>query len=193
MMIGRFLGTAVMKAINRHYTNVRKELALGDEEIEARALPSRVHAIVLVSHLHRPAMRALAYARAFRPQVLEAVSVGVDPDEVATLRRQWDELDIPVPLRVLDSPFREITRPVISYVRSIHRDSPRDLVVVYIPEYVVGHWWEQLLHNQSALRLKARLLFTPGVVVASVPWQLASSAGQTGLEEYAPGTVPGVY
>jgi amino acid transporter len=183
----------VMKAINKHYTRVRKELALGDDLTEARALPSRVHAIVLVSHLHRPTMRALSYARAFRPQVIEAITVGVDPDEVATLREQWDTLEIPVPLKVLDSPFREITRPVISYVRSIHRESPRDLVVVYIPEYVVGHWWEQLLHNQSALRLKARLLFTPGVVVASVPWQLASTAGQTGLEEYAPGTIPRAY
>ncbi len=183
----------IMKAINRHYTRVRKELALGDDLTEARALPSRVHAIVLVSHLHRPTMRALAYARAFRPQEIEAITVGVDADEVTSLREQWDSLDIPVPLKVLDSPFREITRPVISYVRSIHRDSPRDLVVVYIPEYVVGHWWEQLLHNQSALRLKARLLFTPGVVVASVPWQLSSTAGQTGLEEYAPGTIPRAY
>ena len=69
----------------------------------------------------------------------------------------------------------EITRPILDYVRSIRRESPRDLVVVYIPEYVVGHWWEQILHNQSALRLKSRLLFTPGVVVASVPWQLRSS------------------
>ena len=183
----------VMKAINRHYTRVRKELALGEDLTEVRALPSRVHAIVLVSRLHRPTVRALAYARASRPQELEAITVGVDPDEVTALREQWEALEIPAPLKVLDSPFREITRPVISYVRSIHRDSPRDLVVVYIPEYVVGHWWEQLLHNQSALRLKARLLFTPGVVVASVPWQLSSSAGQTGLEEYAPGTIPRAY
>jgi hypothetical protein len=80
-----------------------------------------------------------------------------------------------VPLKVLDSPYREVTRPILDYVRSLHRASPRDLVVVYIPEYVVGRWWEQLLHNQSALRLKARLLFVPGVMVCAVPWQLASS------------------
>jgi len=173
----------LMTSIHRHYARVRTELALGADAEAARALPSRVHAIVLVSRLHRPAMRALAYARASRPNELEAVTVGVDPDEVAELRRQWEEIGVPVPLRVLDSPFREITRPVLTYVRSIRRDSPRDLVVVYIPEYVVGHWWEQLLHNQSALRLKGRLLFTPGVVVASVPWQLASTQGQDGLEE----------
>ncbi|ADG74606.1 conserved hypothetical protein [Cellulomonas flavigena DSM 20109] len=183
----------VMQAVHQHYGRVRAELALGTDLQAARALPSRVHAVVLVSHLHRPTMRALAYARASRPSVLEAVTVGVDADEVAALRAQWDAADLPVPLKVLDSPFREITRPVLTYVRSIRRESPRDIVVVYIPEYVVGHWWEHLLHNQSALRLKSRLLFTPGVVVASVPWQLASSAGQTGLEDSVRGTVPRGY
>ncbi len=180
----------LMQGVHQHYASVRAELALGDDAEAARALPSRVHALVLVSHLHRPTMRALAYARASRPNVLEAVTVGVDPEDVESLRAQWDAMALPVPLRVLDSPFREITRPVLQYVRSIRRDSPRDLVVVYIPEYVVGHWWEQLLHNQSALRLKGRLLFTPGVVVASVPWQLASSEGQDGMEEPVHRTVP---
>ncbi|GEA90000.1 APC family permease [Cellulomonas cellasea] len=180
----------LMRAIRGHYDSVRAELALGPDAEAARALPSRVHALVLVSHLHRPTMRAIAYARASRPQVLEAVTVGVDADDVARLKAEWEALDLPVPLRVLDSPFREITRPILTYVRSVRRESPRDIVVVYIPEYVVGHWWEQLLHNQSALRLKGRLLFTPGVVVASVPWQLASSEGQTGLEDRVRGTVP---
>ncbi|WP_407343810.1 APC family permease [Pengzhenrongella phosphoraccumulans] len=181
---------AIMKAIRRHYDLVRAELALGDDPVSSRALPSRVHAIVLVSRLHKPTMRAIAYARASRPQLLEAVTVGVDREDVEALRIGWEALELPVPLKVLDSPFREVTRPIINYVRSIRRDSPRDLVVVYIPEYVVGHWWEQLLHNQSALRLKGRLLFTPGVVVASVPWQLASTEGQTGLEDNVRGTVP---
>ena len=166
---------AIMQGIRRHYDQVRAELALDDDVSAARALPSRVHAIVLVSRIHKPTMRALAYARASRPSVIEAVTVSVDPEDVAELREQWEALDLPVALKILDSPFREITRPVLGYVKSIRRESPRDLVVVYIPEYVVGHWWEQLLHNQSALRLKGRLLFTPGVVVASVPWQLESS------------------
>lgn len=173
----------LMRAIRRHYDGVARELALGDDPVSARALPSRVHAIVLVSKLHKPAMRAIAYARASRPSTLEAVTVGVHPEEITALTQEWEQLDLPLPLRVLDSPYREITRPILQYVRSVRRESPRDLVVVYIPEYVVGHWWEQALHNQSALRLKGRLLFTPGVVVASVPWQLESTEGQTGLEE----------
>ncbi len=167
-----------MLAVRKHYDSVRDELALGDDPTAEKALPSRVHAIVLVSKLHKPAMRALAYARASRPSVIEAVTVAVDPSDVIELRAEWDALGLPVDLKVLDSPFREITRPILGYVRSVRRESPRDLVVVYIPEYVVGHWWEQLLHNQSALRLKSRLLFTPGVVVASVPWQLVSSGAE---------------
>jgi amino acid transporter len=179
----------LMRAIRQHYDTVAKELELGDDVESIRALPSRVHAIVLVSRLHRPAMRAISYARASHPSVLEAVTVAVNPEEIAALSEQWDDLGLPLPLRVLDSPFREITRPVLKYVRSVRRESPRDLVVVYIPEYVVGHWWEHLLHNQSALRLKGRLLFTPGVVVASVPWQLSSTEGQTGLEPPHAGSI----
>lgn len=170
----------LMYAVRRHYDRVATDLALGDDPSAARALPSRVHAIVLLARIHKPAMRAVSYARATRPSVLEAVTVNVDSEATEALRKQWEELDIPVPLRILDSPFREITRPVLGYVKSIRRESPRDLVVVYVPEYVVGHWWEQLLHNQSALRLKSRLLFQPGVVVASVPWQLDSSVIQAG-------------
>ncbi len=163
---------ATMKAINRHYSRVSIELA-GDED--DMVLPSRVHAIVLVSKVHLPTMRALAYARATRPDTIEAVTVNVDPADTAALAREWEDRGIPVALKVIDSPFREITKPTLDYVRRARKDSPRDVVAVFIPEYVVGHWWEQILHNQSALRLKGRLLFTPGVMVTSVPWQLSSS------------------
>jgi amino acid transporter len=163
-----------MLAVHRHYDRVREELAVGDDL--RMTLPSRVHGIVLVSKLHKPALRALAYARATRHDSLEAITVDVDPAETEALRRDWDRRQVPVTLRVIDSPYREITRPIIDHVRRLRRDSPRDLVTVYVPEYVVGHWWERLLHNQSALRLKARLLFAPGVMIVSVPWQLTSSA-----------------
>ncbi len=165
----------LMRGIRRHYDKVSAELAADDKEGGAALLPSRVHAIVLVSKIHKPTLRALAYARIGRPDVLEAVTVNVDLDETRALTDEWDRRNLPVPLKVLDSPYREITRPIIDYVKSIRRSSPRDVVTVYIPEYIVGRWWEQLLHNQSALRLKGRLLFTPGVMVTSVPWQLASS------------------
>ena len=125
-----------------------------------------------MSKLHLPTLRALAYARATQPSHLEAVTVDVDEAETLRLKEEWERANIPVPLTVVASPYREITRPVMGYVKRLRRESPRDIVTVYVPEYVLGHWWEQLLHNQSALRLKSRLLLLPGVVVASVPYQL---------------------
>ncbi|MEU6263973.1 APC family permease [Saccharopolyspora shandongensis] len=163
----------LMTAIRRHYDRVADELK--QQEADA-VLPSRNHALILVSKLHLPTMRAIAYARATRPDALEGVTVNVDDEDTRELTKQWEAENLPVPLKVLESPYREITRPVLEYVKRIRRDSPRDVVTVFIPEYVVGHWWEQLLHNQSALRLKSRLLFQPGVMVTSVPWQLESSA-----------------
>jgi amino acid transporter len=163
---------AMMLGIRKHNDKVKIELAPTDEET---MLPSRVHAVVLVSKVHKATLRAVAYARASRPSYLEAVTVSVDENDTENLKREWDSRAIPVPLKILESPYREVTKPIVDYVRNINRQSPRDLVSVYIPEYVVGHWWEQLLHNQSALRLKGRLLFTPGVMVTSVPYQLESS------------------
>ena len=163
----------MMKLIRRHYEAVARETAL--VEGEDRTLPSRVRAVVLVSKLHKPTLRALAFAKAARPSTLEALTVSVDADETARLVKVWEEADTGVPLKVIASPYREVTNPIIDYVKNLRRESPRDVVTVYIPEYVVGHWWEQILHNQSALRLKGRLLFTPGVMVTSVPFHLASS------------------
>ncbi|SRX95725.1 amino acid transporter [Rhodococcus jostii RHA1] [Mycobacterium shimoidei] len=165
----------LMKAIRRHYDAVSRELREQEAEREEMVLPSRNHALVLVSKLHLPTLRALAYARATRPDVLEAITVSVDDAETRELVRKWEDSDITVPLKVIASPYREITRPVLDYVKRLNKESPRTVVTVFIPEYVVGHWWEQLLHNQSALRLKGRLLFMPNVMVTSVPWQLSSS------------------
>jgi amino acid transporter len=162
-----------MRGIHRHYENVALEL-VPPVDIPV-TLPASNRAIVLVSKLHLPTLRALAYARATRPSKIEAIIVNVDEAETARLKEEWDRADIPVPLTVVASPYREITRPVVQYVKQLRRESPRDIVTVFIPEYVLGHWWEQVLHNQSALRLKARLLQQRGVVVASVPYQLKSA------------------
>lgn len=165
----------LMRAINRHYSHVSQQLV---PDTDARTLPSKVHAVVLVSKVHKPTLRALAFARATRPDELTALTVNVDDAETRGLQADWERFDIPVPLTVLESPYREITRPVVDFVKNIRRGSPRELVVVFVPQYVVGHWWENLLHNQSALRLRARLQFQPGVMITTVPWQLDSSMGR---------------
>jgi hypothetical protein len=169
----------VMKAIRRHYRTIAAELDF--PEASDVVLPARNHGVILVSRLHLPTIRAISYAKATRPDTLVAVTIQVDEAETAQLLEQWGQRGISIPLVVLDSPYREITRPLLRYVRELRRARPRDVVTVFVPEYVVGRWWEQLLHNQSALRLKGRLLFEPGVMVTSVPWQLRSTQVQPQL------------
>jgi hypothetical protein len=160
-----------MRATNRYYGRVSAEL-LPDPDEPPVTLPSRVHALVLISRLHKPALRALALARAIRPDVLTALTLNVDDEETRRLRREWETRAIPVPLIVLEAPYRDPHRPLIHYVRRLRTTQPQTVIMVFIPEYVVTKWWQHLLHNQSALRFKARLLFTPGVVVVAVPYHL---------------------
>ncbi|MFJ6937962.1 APC family permease [Streptomyces sp. NPDC101132] len=174
-LLGMLIFYATMSAIRRHYDKVAAEIAAAEERPDEYVRPSRVHSVVLVSKLHKPTLRALAYAKLLHANQLEALSVSVDPAETRALKAEWERRGIDVPLKILDSPYREITRPVVEYVKGLRTENPRDAVSVYIPEYVVGHWYEHVLHNQSALRLKGRLLFTPGVMVTSVPYQLQSS------------------
>ncbi|MEU4256053.1 APC family permease [Streptomyces fradiae] len=193
-LLGMAIFYVTMTSIRRHYDRVAEELAAPDEPGEDSVRPARVHSIVLVSKIHRPTLRAVAYAKLMRSDRLEALSINVDPAETKALTEDWERRGLDVPLKILDSPYREITRPVVEYVKSLRRESPRDVISVIIPEYVVGHWYEQLLHNQSALRLKGRLLFTPGVMVTSVPYQLRSSEAakqraRKNQEWSAPGSV----
>ncbi|BAU86615.1 amino acid permease [Streptomyces laurentii] len=174
-LLGMVIFYVTMTAIRRHYDSVGQEIAAAEERPDEYVRPSRVRSIVLVSKLHKPTLRALAYAKLMHASELEALTVNVDPADTKELKAEWERRGINVPLKILDSPYREITRPVVEYVKNLRQQSPRDAVAVYIPEYVVGHWYEHLLHNQSALRLKGRLLFTPGVMVTSVPYQLQSS------------------
>lgn len=171
----------LMVAIHRHYSRTSRSLRPRQSGI---TLPSRIHAVVLVSQLNEPTLKALSFARAIRPSSVTALRVDTSPERTAKLRRDWLEREIPVPLAVVASQYRDLTAPVLAYLRAM-RVGPRDIVEVFIPEYVVGHWWEQVLHNQSALRLKTRLLYMPGVMVTSVPYQLGSAEP---YREDAPGS-----
>ena len=177
----------LMNSIHRHYAHVTEELRLRDDD--PRLLPSRVHGVILVSSLNRATLRAIQFAQATRPSTLEAITAAVDQPDVDRLSDAWAREGILVPLRVLHSPYREVTRPILEYVRAIRRKSPRDVVTVFVPEYVVGKWWEALLHNQSALRLRARLHFMPGVMVVSVPYMLASAREADRPDMVAPGAI----
>ncbi|MCL2736677.1 MAG: APC family permease [Propionibacteriaceae bacterium] len=181
----------LMKAIHRHYGRVRDEVRLRTPQ--DTALPSRVRAVVWVLDVDKPLARAVAVARAMRLADVEAVTVSVDPEETEELLTAWEAQKFPVPLKVLASPFREVTSPLVNYIRSIRSANPRDVVCVFVPELVVGHWWERVLHDQSPLMVKARLHLLPRVMVISVPYQLDSSALAEGRirridPHYSPGT-----
>lgn len=164
---------AGMKGVRRHYETVAAEVAV-EPGAHPRTLAEN-HVMVLVASVNAPSLRALSYAKTLRPASLTAVTVGEDPAEVEVLRATWEAHGIDVPLRVLSSPYRSIVQPILRHIREAPERTGDSVVSVVIPEYVVGHWWEQPLHNQSALRLKTRLLFMKNVVVIDVPYRLASA------------------
>ena len=163
----------LMLAISNHYRAVAEELALRPES--DRALPSRVRAVVLVQQVNLPTAKAIAYAKASRATTLTAVTIAVDDEETREVMDAWRREDFGIPLRLLASPYREITQPFLRYVAELRTENPRDVVAVYIPDFVVGHWWESLLHNQTALLIRTRLHYMKGVMVISVPYQLSSA------------------
>jgi len=163
----------LMRAIKRHYERVAREVAVSQTDV--RMLPSRVRAVIFVTDVNKPTMRAVNFARASRANSIEAVTVAADDAEAARIVAEWEAQDVGVPIKLIASPYREVVEPFLTYVRGLRSDNPREVVCVYIPEYIVGHWWEQVLHNQTGLILKARLNFMQGVMTTSVPYQLASS------------------
>ncbi|MGH2784467.1 MAG: APC family permease [Actinomycetota bacterium] len=134
--------------------------------------PARNIALVLVSGVHNATMRAVEYAGAIQATEIRAVTFNVEETETRKILRDWAAADTDVPLEAVDSPYREVTRPLLRLVRQIRAGSPDTVVTVVLPEFVVKKWWHQFLHNQSALAIKAALLFESGVVVTSVPYHL---------------------
>lgn len=172
-MIALMVGGMVVT--RRHYDAVDAALdvPLNAESVaDVAALPSRVHAIVYVERVLRPAVRALSYARAGRPSTIEALTVNNDRAALEIVKKRWYALGIPVPLSVIDSPYRDTVEAVVSYIRRRRKKSPRDILVVYLPEFVVEHWWQRLLHRRTVRRLKRALLHEPGVMTATVPWAM---------------------
>ena len=172
-MIALMVGGMVVT--RRHYDAVDAalDIPLNAESVaDVATLPSRVHAIVYVERVRRPAVRALSYARAGRPSTIEALTVNNDRAALEIVKKRWYALGIPVPLSVIDSPYRDTVNAVVSYIRRRRKKSPRDILVVYLPEFVVEHWWQRLLHRRTVRRLKRALLHEPGVMTATVPWAM---------------------
>ncbi|MFL6241563.1 MAG: APC family permease [Acidimicrobiia bacterium] len=160
----------LFKGIHHHYATVDRAMRV-EPGIK---LPEIQHTVVVLvgPKVHLGVIQSIAYAKSLQPDFLHAVSVSYDPEQADKLREQWEQFDFDVPLDVVDSPYREINEPVLEYLDQLDRRSSSDVVTVIIPELVVHRWWQQLLHNQTALWLKVRLLFREGTVVTSVPSQV---------------------
>ena len=163
-------------AINRHYQKVERERVV-DIPIHPRDIHHRV--IVPIAGLDRAAIQSLAYARSITPHTT-AVHIAVNEDDAIRTRDAWQQWQKQLSeneethLIIIESPYRSLTRPLLAYIDTVHELFPNDTLTVILPEFVVSHWWEGILHNQTALRLKAALLFRPGIVVTSVPQHLRS-------------------
>jgi amino acid transporter len=157
----------LFKGIHRHYATVDRAISV-EPGIK---LPDIQHTVVVLvgPKVNIGVIQALAYAKSLHPDFLHAVSVAYDADQANRIREQWARFDLHIPLDVVDSPYREINEPVLEYLDEVDARWSSDVVTVIIPELVVRHWWQQLLHNQTALWLKVRLLFRKGTVVTSVP------------------------
>ncbi|MFD1714920.1 APC family permease [Amnibacterium flavum] len=162
----------LMLGVNRYYRDVEKEV-----EIDPHVTFGSVHdhAIVLVGRLQKPTLKALDYAIAARHESLEAVHVSVDDEATDKLEAEWRSMNIKVPLCVLRSPYRDIGWPLVKYIRKHQEHSGGEVVTVYLPAFIVGHWWERLLHNHKARRIQQKLALQHGVAIAIVPWLLDSS------------------
>src|SRR3989440_8632003 len=161
-------------AISRHYNRVERE-KVSDIPIHPQDIHHRV--IVPIAGLDRAAIQSLAYARSITKHVI-AVHVAIDEDDANKVRETWERWqkhlaeEEETQLIIIESPYRALSRPLLVYIDTVHELFPADTVTVILPEFVVAHWWEHILHNQTALRLKTALLFRPGIVVTSVPQHL---------------------
>jgi amino acid transporter len=162
----------LMLGVNRYYRDVEHEI-----EVDATTTfgASGDHAIVMLGKMQKPALKALDYAIAARHESVAAVHVSTDEEATNRLEKQWKEQRIKVPLVVLDSPYRDFAVPIVKYIKQYREEHGPTVVTVYLPQYIVGHWWEAILHNRRAKRMRNQLMLVHGVVIALVPWLLDSS------------------
>lgn len=174
----------VFRRIHRHYVRIDAQLAVEPGTVVRRRTNT---VVVLVGRITKGTLTAIAYARSLHPDRLVAVSVVADAEAQDRILREWEDHQIPVELRTLYSPYRELSRPILEYIDELDAGQPDDFLTVVVPEFSLRHWWEQALHNQSALILRTRLRGRPNTVVTSVPFHLDIAPTEVEAERPASG------
>ena len=174
--IGAWIPVVVIPMIVMIFRGIRKHYMVIDDRVAVSAT-ARVRrrtntVVVLVAKITKGSLTAIAYARSLNPDRVVAVSVVSSPEEQQHIVQQWEDHHITIELVTLYSPYRELTRPILRYIDDLDAQYQDDFVTVVVPEFALDHWWQQLLHNQSALILRSRLRSRPRTVVTSVPFHI---------------------
>jgi len=162
----------LMLGVKRYYRDVEHEIAIDDT---TKFGATGDLAIVLVNRLQKPVVKAIDYAIAAKHGKTLAVHVAVASDDAAQLQQEWADHLVPIPLVIVESPYRSFAQPVTQFIKQYREKHGSSVVTVYLPQYIVGHWWESFLHNRRARRLANQLMLVHGVSITLVPWLLDSS------------------
>lgn len=165
---------AIFLAIKRHYTTSEAEMHVVPEDI--RRVPNTHSVVIPVGRITKGTLSALDYARSLRPNHMAAVFLSSDEHEAEHIVDEWTRFKIDVPLEIVHSPYRDFVDPFVDFLDELEDRWRDETITVVIPEFVVNHWYEQALHNQTAARLKLALLFRPRTVVTSVPYHLTGAS-----------------
>jgi amino acid transporter len=150
---------------------VPEEMEIASAHSEHPVEPERSVVLVPVAAVHDATVRAIIYAKSLRPTRIEGVFFVSDPEEMEGVIDDWHDRKVDVPLVLVEAPFREYGEPLLSEIRK-YTSRGDTIATVVLPEFIPRHWWENLLHNQTAFYFKRLLLFEPNVVVTSVPFHL---------------------
>ncbi|HEX2913757.1 MAG TPA: APC family permease [Chloroflexia bacterium] len=168
----------MFKAINRHYQQVAEQLKVSEEESLTgivKPLPvngERKHTVIVpISRINKVTLSTLDFATSLSEDVT-ALFISDEPADIETMAKAWASHDIRIPLVVLENPYRSIVPALLNYISEVDSKDKEDILMIVLPEFVARHWWEHLLHNQTALRIKSALHFRPGVVVVDVRYHM---------------------
>ena len=163
----------VMYNTGRYYKTIEHEITIDDE---TKFGADGDYAVVLMDRLNKPQLKALDYAISVKHKKLDVIHVAADPERAKAFKQEWKEYGIKVPLKIIESPYREFSTPLIEYLKSHRERYGRERIAVYMPKYIVGHWWEHIFHNHRANRIMRRLMYVHGVMLVTVPWRLDSAS-----------------
>ncbi len=161
----------VMYNTARYYKAIDDEIKLDGTQFGSDG----DYAVVLMDKLNKPQLKALDYAISVNHNKLDVIHIAADPARAEAFKKEWKDYGMKIPLKIIESPYREFSTPLIEYLENHRSRYGRERIAVYMPKYIVGHWWEHIFHNHRANRIMRRLMYVPGTMLVTVPWRMRSA------------------